>query len=232
MAVEMWVRRDHAAERKRWDGWLDAIAKRVASVPGVATSVQEPRGLSNRTPSLIVRWDRERLGFSGQEVMRRLWDGTPRVAVFASDAPGQGGVSVTPYMMASGDDRIVADRLVAVLTGPRPAPPPASAAPATDLSGEWAVEIQYAAARSTHAVFLRQRGNVLEGSHRGEFMSRPLSGTIEGTAVRFRTFFGEEFGDALSFSFRGTVAGETLSGDLDMGEYLEARWTARRAARL
>ena len=39
MAVEMWVKRDHEAEWKRWNGWLDHIGQRVAAVPGVSTAV-------------------------------------------------------------------------------------------------------------------------------------------------------------------------------------------------
>ena len=30
MAVEMWVKRDHDAEWKRWTAWLDHIAQRLS----------------------------------------------------------------------------------------------------------------------------------------------------------------------------------------------------------
>ena len=33
MAVEMWVKRDHEAEWKRWNAWLDHIAQRVSTIP-------------------------------------------------------------------------------------------------------------------------------------------------------------------------------------------------------
>ena len=62
MAVEMWVKRDHEAEWKRWNGWLDHIGQRVSTVPGVTTSVNQPNGLSNRTPSLTILWDRQKIG--------------------------------------------------------------------------------------------------------------------------------------------------------------------------
>ena len=60
MAVEMWVKRDHDAEWKRWTSWLDHIATRVSTIPGVTTEIVQPEGLSNKTPSLRIRWDRER----------------------------------------------------------------------------------------------------------------------------------------------------------------------------
>jgi hypothetical protein len=32
----------------------------------------------------------------------------------------------------------------------------------------------------------------------------------------------------LSFRFTGTVAGDSMSGSLDMGEYLTAKWSAKK----
>jgi uncharacterized pyridoxal phosphate-dependent enzyme len=231
MAVEMWMKRDHAAELKRWTSWLDHVAQRVGTLPGVTTSVEQPKGLSNKTPSLIVRWDAARLGFTGEEVMRQLLDGSPRIATFARSREGQTGISVTPYMLSPGEERIIADRLHAILSSPRPKNEPQAAAPAADLTGEWQVDIEYAASKSRHSIFLRQQGDRLEGSHRGEFVARPLTGSVYGASVRFTSALDEsQAGDALYFTFTGTVAGENLSGTLDMGEYLKARFTASRAA--
>ena len=36
------------------------------------------------------------------------------------------------------------------------------------------------------------------------------------------------YGAALSFAFTGKLDGNTMSGTLDMGEYLSAKWTANR----
>ena len=45
--------------------------------------------------------------------------------------------------------------------------------------------------------------------------------------------YSERHGDALTFTFSGKVADDTMAGTLDMGEYLSATWTAkRRAARV
>ena len=38
MAVEMWWKRDHDAEWKQWQAWLDHIARRVSAIEGVTTS--------------------------------------------------------------------------------------------------------------------------------------------------------------------------------------------------
>jgi L-seryl-tRNA(Ser) seleniumtransferase len=234
MAVEMWTKRDHDAEWKRWTGWLDHIAQRVSTVAGVTTSVAQPNGLSNRTPSLKIFWDRERLGLSGDAVVRTLLDGEPRITMDVARGPGQptqSGVSITPYMMAAGDERIIADRLVAVLSKP-PAQPATQtpAAPAADLTGQWNVRIQYAASASTHTLHLTQKGNDLGGFHQGEFMTREVSGTIDGDGVRIRSAYGEQHGDSVNLTFSGKVSGDQMAGALDMGEYLAATWTATRRA--
>jgi L-seryl-tRNA(Ser) seleniumtransferase len=132
-------------------------------------------------------------------------------------------------MMSPGDEKVVADRLVEVLSAqhrlqPPPAPLPASA----NLTGRWEVEIQYAAGKSTHTLYLNHQGNLVEGTHQGDFLARDLSGTMSGDEVRFSSVQTERHGDALSYRFSGKISGEGMSGDLDMGEYLGATWSARR----
>jgi L-seryl-tRNA(Ser) seleniumtransferase len=131
-------------------------------------------------------------------------------------------------MLSSGEEKIVADRLHGVLSNPPRKETPPPAAPTADLSGAWDVRIEFEAGASSHTLHLRQRGNNLDGSHQGDFVSRDLEGTIEGDVVRIRSDYSEEHGDALSFTFSGKVAGDEMGGALDMGEYLAARWTAKR----
>ncbi|PYQ23767.1 MAG: hypothetical protein DMF79_03130, partial [Acidobacteria bacterium] len=230
MAVEMWMKRDHDAEWKRWTSWLEYVARRVSTI-----AIVQPIGLSNRMPSLKVLWDRQRLGIAGETVVRALFDTDPRVGLFPArgDAdPARTGVTVNPYMMSPGEERVVADRLYALLSNPpREAAPSPPAGTGADLSGQWDVAIEYAAGRSRHALHLRQRGNEIDGSHQGDFVSRDLSGTIDGDAVRMRSTYSEDHGDALGFTFSGKVAGDEMTGSLDMGEYLTARWTAKRRVR-
>jgi len=90
------------------------------------------------------------------------------------------------------------------------------------------VRIDYAANTSSHTLHVKQVGNRLEGTHQGDFVSRDLGGTIDGNRVQMNSSVTERHGDALSFRFNGTVATDTMSGTLDMGEYLTAKWTAKR----
>ncbi len=232
-AVETWVQRDHEAEWKRWTGWLEHIAERVGDLGGISTSIVQPEGLSNRTPSLRITWERDRLGIAGDAVARTLFETEPRISLFPARGAGQGqtGVSITPYMLSPGDERVIADRLRAVLGGARAATATTAAVPAADLTGEWDAAITYAAGSATHVLYLRQRDGAIEGTHQGEFVSRPLSGQMDGPNVRLRSQYGERHGDALTFTFTGVLDGDRLAGDVDMGEYLRATFTATRRTR-
>jgi L-seryl-tRNA(Ser) seleniumtransferase len=122
----------------------------------------------------------------------------------------------------------VADRIHALLSNPPRSTEAAPAAPVVDLTGQWDVSIEYAAGSSRHALHLMQRGTRLSGSHQGDFVSRDLTGSIEGDAVKVSSDYPESNGDALSYTFTGQIKGDGMAGTIDLGEYRAARWTATR----
>ena len=238
VAVESWVKRDHAAEWKQWVARCDHIAGQLSKVNGVQAFVQREanEGLSNRSPRVTIRWNSQQLGITGAEAADILFKTEPRIALSGAGRPAPGqesagdtGVAVVTAMLADGDEKVVAQRVAQLLSEPR-APKQAEtvASPAADLTGRWEVAITYSASQTTHTLQLQQRGNRLEGLHQGDFLSRDISGTINGDAVSLASTVTERHGDALSYRFRGTVSGDTIAGSLDMGEYLGATWSARR----
>lgn len=241
MAVEMWVKRNHEAEWKAYLDRLDHIATRVKKVDGISTSVRQPEGRANKSPSLSIRWDSKKLGITGQEVAQILDSTDPRILLNGGggfggggrrgggNEPGDTGVSITAFMMSPGDEKVVADRLHEILAAKHTLKPAEHVRPpVTNLSGRWDVEIQYAASKSVHTIHVVQKENKLEGAHQGDFQARDLNGMINGDSVQFGSFVGESHGDSLNYRFTGTVTGETMSGTLNMGEYLGATWTAKR----
>jgi len=127
------MKRDHKAEWAQWEGWLDHIATSVKRVGGVTTKVNQPSAdLSNRTPELQIQWDGAKLGITGQEVGKMLLDTEPRIVVARSSGARPGNmastVAIVPYQMMPGDEKVVADRLYALLSKPpkieNPPPPP------------------------------------------------------------------------------------------------------------
>ncbi|MFH1568629.1 MAG: aminotransferase class V-fold PLP-dependent enzyme, partial [Gemmatimonadota bacterium] len=77
-AVEAFVLgRDHEAEWKMWEGYLETVRKAVADLPSVTTEHQMP-GIANVTPYLNITWDAERLQRTPREAYDELLDGEPR----------------------------------------------------------------------------------------------------------------------------------------------------------
>lgn len=231
-AVEAWVKRDHQAEWKTWLSWLNTVATRVSGIKGVTTALREPTGLSNRSPALAITWDPTQLHVTGEELAEELATTKPRIAVGAGGGGGQRGmtsVTVTAWMMQPGDDKVVAERLHAALSKPRTARSTTVTAPAASIAGQWDVDIEFYSGKSRHTLFVQQDGNWLEGSHKGDFTTRDMAGTIEGTQVKVRSM--ERLpGSAVPFIFVGTLNGDTIAGDVYMGEYLNAKFTAKRHA--
>ena len=239
-AVESWVKRDHEAEWKSWVARGDAIAARVGKIPGVTATVRRDAGpgRGNRSPGVTIRWESAKLGITGPQVSEILFNTEPRIALGGGggrgqtqDLPGDTGISLGLSMMAPGVEKIVAERIFQVLSAKHtPKPVETPKAPVTNLSGQWDFEITYAASRSTHTLYLQQKENQLEGTHQGNFLARDIAGTIDGEKVTLMSNVTERHGDALRYRFTGTIAGDTMSGDVDMGEYLKATWLARRYA--
>jgi L-seryl-tRNA(Ser) seleniumtransferase len=228
-AVEAWVRRDHDQEWKQWENWLATIREKVATVPTVRTEILLPQGPSNYSPQLRVFWQASKIGLTGQELSDHLLSSDPRIIIPATDevnAQGETHITIMPYMMMPGDDRVVASRLRDVLANPprieRPEPDGEG-----QVTGQWDVEVEFVRGSGTHFLFLEQKGDRLTGHHRGETLAGDVRGSMRGNRARFRSAHRYE-GTTLTYVFDGVVAGNTLSGTVDLGEYGKANFTARR----
>jgi L-seryl-tRNA(Ser) seleniumtransferase len=224
-AVEMWVKRDHKAEWAQWERWLNHIAESVNQVPGVTTRMgQGPEGLSNRSPDLTIQWD-AKVGITGQEVSRILMETEPRITLARANATS---VGIVPYQMSPGDEKVVANRLHAVLLNPpsiaRPAVP---SGPPAAVAGQWDVHLEFIYGAASHSIALEQDGAKLVGTHHGEFAAGDLSGSVAGNEVTFSSSLPTE-GTRVSFAFTGKASDGKMSGTVALGEYGEAKWTAER----
>ncbi|MES3017058.1 MAG: aminotransferase class V-fold PLP-dependent enzyme [Bacteroidota bacterium] len=226
-AVEDWTKRDHDADWKKWMGWLDTIVKRVSVIPGVKTSILEPAGLGNKSPVLTVSWNPETLHTTAFDIAEELGRNKPRVALAAQEeTDGVTSVSITTGQMQAGEEKIVADRLYEVLSKKRN-PKPAMAAPAANLTGRWDVTVNFFSSTSQHSFNIEQDGNWLSGTHKGDLDTRNLNGTIDGNKIMLRSNI-PIVGDTLIFLFSGEASGDTMSGNIHLGEYRTATFTAKR----
>jgi uncharacterized pyridoxal phosphate-dependent enzyme len=233
-AVEAWTRRDHQAEWNTWMSWMNHIARQVESVSGVTASIEQTTELSNHSPVLTIRWNTAQVGITGADVEHTLFTTEPRITLSSwgsrrsREAPhNETGLSITAYMMCPGDQSVVAERLRSILSQAAGAKLSTDITPpSSDVTGEWDVEIEFAASRSTHTFYLRQHGPDINGTHQGDFLARDLLGSLHGNAVKLTSSIGEQHGAALTYTFSGTVTGENMAGDLSLGEYRTAKWRA------
>jgi L-seryl-tRNA(Ser) seleniumtransferase len=175
---------------------------------------------------LIVSWDPKQIGLTAGEVGRLLLEGEPRIM---SHASGDGSsFLIRPVAMRPDDHKAVAQRLQQIFrSAPKGATKAPQAAPAADVTGRWDVDVQYDAGSATHKVFLEAKGNRLSGTHIGWAYEGTLKGSIDGDRVEFRSSLPVG-GQRLSYTFSGRLADDVMSGEVQLGEYGSAKWSARR----
>ena len=91
------------------------------------------------------------------------------------------------------------------------------------------MQIDYFSSTSHHSLFIEQDGNKIHGSHKTDFSTNEMAGLIDGNDVKMRSAsVAKEGGDFVPFLFAGTVSGDTITGPVYFGEYLSAKFTAKR----
>ena len=113
VALERYVGRDHAADRRDLDRRAETIRKAVTAVPGVTAEVFVPE-VANHVPHLRISWDAAVRGITPAQVVTALRDGNPSIGTRSEGR----GVVIGVWMMRPGEDKIVARRLRQVLTTP------------------------------------------------------------------------------------------------------------------
>ena len=233
-AVEMWVKRDHKAEWKEWEDRLQFIADRAQKVDGVTAKITQPSAdLSNRSPRLTLQWDGAKVGITGTELSKTLLDTEPRIVVAGANGARPSNMastlSIIPYQMMPGDEKIVGERIYALLSKPPKFadPEPAPAGSPAPVAGQWEVALEFGRGSATHTVLLEQDGGKLVGTHRGEYFSGDLTGTVAASQVKFRSSH-RVHGTRLGYDFAGVVDGDKITGTVNLGEYGVTTFVAQR----
>jgi uncharacterized pyridoxal phosphate-dependent enzyme len=227
-AVEAWTTRDHEQEWATWLSWLDEISKKVIKVEGVTTDVEQPVGLSNRTPRLTISWDPDKLHITGEEIAEKVARTKPRIAIGARTRDEMTSINITPSQMRPGNAKVVANRLYEILSQKR-SPISDEMAPAkVNVTGHWVVEMEFFTSESLHYFYLEQDGNWVNGTHQSDFSSQEIVGMVEGGEVKLRSTYRIP-GNNISYWFSGKMEGDELLGSVFLGEYLTAKFSAKRS---
>ena len=232
-AVQQWYKRDHDAEQREWRSWLNNIEARLKPLPSTSFDYLEPEDLSNKSPELRINWDANVLKITGTELVAHLDAGTPRILVGGSKGTRpdmmNSSVTIMPYMMDPGEDRIIANAIYEALTKPGPYENPVipSGTP-VPVQGTWAVTIQYPRGIGEQKFTLEQNGNNLTGTQNGEIYNAKFKGTIHANQIELQSNM-EVGGNTIPWTFKGNVDGSNIAGSVHMGEYGDATWKATRA---
>jgi L-seryl-tRNA(Ser) seleniumtransferase len=113
VAVELFVKKDHAAEWREWEKRVKTVADSVSGVQSIKTEQFVPE-ISNAVPHLRITWDPSVIRITPKEAVEKLRDGEPSIEV----RPGaKDALEVAVWMMQSGEAQIVARRIREVLKG-------------------------------------------------------------------------------------------------------------------
>lgn len=219
-AIEVWAStRDLKAEYKTWESWFAEISAVITKVPGVTTKVLPPAGASP-FPVMTIAWDSERVGITAGEVYDLLINGEPRIQ---SHAAGDGfSFLLRPVAMKPEHVKPVARRLDEIFrSAPKGTPRKKWASPASKLSGVWTANIEFSYGSARHTLELAADGNKISGTHKGRAESGAVTGIIDGQKITLSSALH-------GYEFTGRVEGDRMAGEIELGEYGTAKFTATK----
>jgi L-seryl-tRNA(Ser) seleniumtransferase len=113
-AVERYVRLDHQAEWREWERRIGVIEQALKDVPTLECERIVPP-IANHVPHLILAWDEKRVPVTREQVTRELLGGSPPIQIGRVSGTGDKGILISVLTLQEGEERIVADRLRAIL---------------------------------------------------------------------------------------------------------------------
>ena len=114
VAVEVFIKKDHAAEWRDFEKRIKVIADSVGPISGIKTETFVPE-IANAVPHLRISWDESALKITPREVMRKLVEGEPSIEL--KPGPKPGSIEVAVWMLQPNEAQIVARRIREVLKG-------------------------------------------------------------------------------------------------------------------
>ena len=153
--------------------------------------------------------------------------------IFAAPAD-EGPASLVSVEHKGGDRKVIVAGPVSgvgvSLTGDRVAFVKSGGANTAPKSGgkvdTWAIEAQHSAGTSTPTAVITQSGEKLSGKYTGSYGESDLVGSIKGTEFTFTVEIGTE--QKVKVVYTGTLSGDTIKGNLTMGEIGEGTFTGKR----
>lgn len=116
VALDSYVKRDHAKEWKEWESKIATINAAVKDIPGVKTEVVIPP-VANHTPSLQISWNPAVITLTKESMGEKLRKGQPSIETVSWEKDNS--IRVTVFMLKPNQEKIVASRIKAELLNNR-----------------------------------------------------------------------------------------------------------------
>lgn len=113
-ALELYVARNHEADRRRWERDMRLIVLALSGLTGIQADYTFPLPNRRPLPCVLVHVDTAVLGRSARDVNRALEDGEPSI-VLGDQLASSGTLTVYPSNLRPGEAQIVAERMRAVV---------------------------------------------------------------------------------------------------------------------
>ncbi len=115
-AVELYLTKDHEAERREWTAMLGRVADTLKGLPSVHTELIPNLDYSH-SPRLSVQWNEQQLNLTVGQMVEKLRAGTPAIEAsnMAQFRPPWKGLGIFPLNLQPGEELIVARRVREIL---------------------------------------------------------------------------------------------------------------------
>lgn len=96
-----------------------------------------------------------------------------------------------------------------------------------DVTGTWNLTVETQAGSGNPTITLKQEGEALTGTYKGQLGEAPLKGSIKGNDIKF-SFKVNVQGQDLDVEYAGTVDGNVMKGKVKLGELGEGTFTGKK----
>ena len=113
VAVEMYLKRDAAAEWKEWERRAKLVTDSVAQNKAVKSEVNVPP-IANHVPHVKLSWEQSTLKLTADNVRKQMREGKPSIEIAPNSSPADAPVqdiTIGVLQMQPGEAEIVAKRL-------------------------------------------------------------------------------------------------------------------------
>ncbi len=115
-AIERFVRLDHKAEVREWERRIGIIETAVRGIATVRCETIVPP-IANHVPHLILMWDEASVKITRERFTQALMEGDAPIQIGRVPGTGDRGVVISVFTLQAGEERVVAERIAAVLRG-------------------------------------------------------------------------------------------------------------------